>query len=70
MHKLTKEFLTYRRSIKRKSQKRSKRKSFCGNPKNKGSRRMGTSYECLKRGYGASSNILISDLDKFFKHKF
>ncbi len=65
---MVKEFLEFRKKQKKSPKKRS-RKSFCGSPKNKGKRRMGSPYECLKRGYGSSSSSFISDLDKFFKSK-
>jgi hypothetical protein len=49
MHPLVREFLEFRKTIKRRS-KRSRRNSFCGSPKNKGRKRMGSPRECLKRG--------------------
>jgi hypothetical protein len=69
MHHLVKEFLEFRKTIKKNSRqfKRSKR-SFCGDKKNSRGRRMGSPYECLKRGYGSSNHTFIKDLDKFFKH--
>jgi hypothetical protein len=69
MHPLLQEFLEFRKTIKRKS-KRSPKKSFCGNRSNRGSKRMGTPNECLKRGYGASQQTFIKDLNKFFNKKF
>jgi hypothetical protein len=68
MHPLLREFLEYRKTIKRRS-KRSHKKSFCGSPKNRGKKRMGSPHECLKRGYGMSNHTFIKDLDKFFKMK-
>ncbi len=67
MHHLVKEFLEFRKTLKRPT-RRSPRKSFCGNKKNSRGRKMGSPYECLKRGYGSSNNTFIKDLDKFFKH--
>ena len=69
MHPIVKEFLEFRKKQKKSPYKTNPKKSFCGSPKNKGSRRMGTQYECLKRGYGSSTNSFIKDLDKFFKAK-
>jgi len=66
MHPLVEEFLEFRKTIKRRKSKRSPRKSFCGKRSNRGSKRMGTPNECLKRGYGASQQAFIKDLDKFF----
>ena len=68
MHPMVKDFLEFRKTQKR-SPKKSSKKSFCGSPKNKGRKRMGSPHECLKRGYGASSSSLISDLDKFFRSR-
>jgi hypothetical protein len=68
MHPLLKEFLEYRKTLKRRS-KRSRKNSFCGSPKNKGKKKMGSPQECLKRGYGMSNYTFIKDLDKFFKMK-
>ena len=68
LHPIVKEFLEFRKSIKKSPvKKRSKRRSFCGNTKNKGQRKMGSPHECLKRGYGASNHSFINDLDAFFR---
>jgi hypothetical protein len=69
MHPLLEEFLEFRKTIKHKS-KRSPKKSFCGKRSNRGSKRMGTPNECLKRGYGSSQHTFIKDLNKFFNKKF
>jgi len=67
MHHLVKEFLEFRKTIKRR-RSRSNKRSFCGDKKNSRGRRMGSPYECLKRGYGSSNHTFVKDLDKFFKH--
>ncbi len=67
LHPIVKEFLEFRKTIKKSPKRSPRRKSFCGNTKNKGSRRMGSPHECLKRGYGSSNHSFINDLDLFFR---
>ena len=40
---------------------------FCGNPNNANGRPLGSSYQCLRKGFGASSSSFIRDLDAFIR---
>jgi len=64
MHPLVYQFLQYRKH--RPKPHFQPQGFFCGSPNNANGRPLGSPYQCLRKGFGASSSSFIRDLDSFF----